>query len=301
VLIAGPTASGKSALALELARRLNGAVVNCDSMQVYRDLRIITARPSPQEAAQAPHGLYGTVDAGVNFSAGHYLRALADLLAHLRGEGLVPVLTGGTGLYFKAVLQGLSAMPMVPEAVRAQVRAEAEGITAQALHATLARTDAQSAARLQPGDRQRILRALEIHAATGRPLSQWQAQPGTPLIAPERVMPVFLDTDRAALKARIDQRFLAMMEAGALDEVRALKARGLDPALPAMRAHGVPGLIAHLEGAMTLDAAIAKGQADTRAYAKRQHTFFRHQLPMFRWLAPQAALAAVLEALQQPN
>jgi tRNA dimethylallyltransferase len=290
ILIAGPTASGKSALALDLARRIGGAVINCDSMQVYRDLRIITARPTPDEEAHVPHRLYGHVDAAVNHSAGHYVRTLADELDRLRREGLVPILTGGTGLYFKAVLQGLSAMPAVPEVLRAAVRADAAGMSSEDLHRLLAARDPKTAARLRPPDRQRVLRALEVLAATGRPLAAWQEQPGIPLIDPSRVRGVFLSVDREAMKARIDRRFEAMMEAGALEEVRTLAARGLDPALPAMRAHGVPGLIAYLDGTMSLDAAVAKGQADTRAYAKRQHTFFRHQVPALPWVAPDDAL-----------
>jgi tRNA dimethylallyltransferase len=289
VLIAGPTASGKSALALDLAQRIGGAVVNVDSMQVYRDLHIITARPSRDEEQVAPHCLYGHVDASVNHSAGHYLRALASELVRLKAAGRVPILTGGTGLYFKAALRGLSAMPTVPDAIREQVRSDAQALESPALHARLASRDPQTAARLQPGDRQRILRALEVLEATGRTLADWQATPGPPLLDPIKVRGAFLVVDRVALKARIDRRFEAMMTAGALDEVARLAARALDPALPALRAHGVPALIAHLKGELSLDEAIARGQADTRAYAKRQHTFFRHQLPELRWVEPDTA------------
>ncbi|ACL61469.1 tRNA delta(2)-isopentenylpyrophosphate transferase [Methylobacterium nodulans ORS 2060] len=290
ILIAGPTASGKSALALGLAQARGGVVINADSMQVYGDLRVLTARPSPEEEEAAPHRLYGHVDGAVNYSVGHYLADAGRVLRDAWAAERLPIVVGGTGLYFKALLEGLSAIPPVPEAVRAAVRAQAEGRETASLHADLARLDPEGAARIAPGDRLRVLRALEIRAATGRPLSAFQGsrQPG-PLagVACEKL---FLAPDRAGLRARIDARFLSMMEAGALDEVRRLRARHLDPMLPVMRAHGVPGLIAHLNGALTREEAVARGQADTRRYAKRQVTWFRHQVGEdWRWLTPEEA------------
>lgn len=292
-LIAGPTASGKSALAIDLARRLGGVVINADSMQVYRDLRIITARPTPEEEAQAPHQLYGAIDAAENFSVGRWLAAASEIIAKTQASAALPILVGGTGLYFKALTIGLSDIPAVPEPVRAEVRAAAEGRSPAELHGELARRDPQTAARLRPSDPQRILRALEVFAATGQSLSSFQGARTKPLLDSDRCLKLFLTPDRAALRARIDRRFETMMATGALDEVGVLRQRGLDPALPAMRAHGVPGLIAYLDGAMSLDDAIAKGQADTRAYARRQVTWFRHQMTGWSAAAPEEAHNAI--------
>ncbi|GJD48690.1 tRNA dimethylallyltransferase [Methylobacterium crusticola] len=291
ILIAGPTASGKSALALTLARRHGGTVINADSMQVYRDLHRLTARPSPEEAAAAPHRLYGHVDGAVNFSVGHYLAEAGAALAETWRAGALPIVVGGTGLYFKALTEGLSAVPPIPGAVRDAVRAGAEGRPTPDLHADLARRDPEGAARLRPADRLRVLRALEVMAATGRPLAAFHAHRRPGPLAGLPSLRLFLTPDRATLRARIDARFVAMMAAGALDEVRALAARRLDPMLPVMRAHGVPGLVAHLAGDLAYDEAVARGQADTRRYAKRQVTWFRHQAgPGWAWLAPEAAL-----------
>jgi len=298
VLIAGPTASGKSALALDLAQRFRGVVINTDSMQVYGDLSIITARPSREEMALAPHRLYGTVDAAENFSVGRWVAAATEEIIRAEAEGAQPILVGGTGLYFKALREGLSAIPPVPTEVRDHVRREAEGIPPAELHARLAAIDPLSAARLRPSDPQRIIRAIEVMAATGRSLAAWQEDGREAgVLAGSQVAAVFLTVERTTLRRRIDARFLAMMEQGALEEVKRLAARGLDPTLPAMRAHGVPGLIAHLKGEMSLDDAIARGQKDTRAYAKRQETWFRHQMPDFAAMEPAEAAAALLGRL----
>jgi tRNA dimethylallyltransferase len=295
ILIAGPTASGKSALAIRLAQRLGGVVINCDSMQVYGDLRVITARPSLTEEALVPHRLFGHVDAARNYSAGLWLNDVQTLFTEIRGSGLLPLFTGGTGLYFKALTQGLSAMPAVPRKVREGVRLSAEGRPTAQLHEELGKLDPASAARLRPGDRQRILRALEVFAASGRPLAEWQeGKRATPLLDLADCAALFLAPDREALRARIDLRFDAMLEAGALKEVQALGERGLDPALPAMRAHGVPWLLRHLKGEISLDEAARQGKADTRRYAKRQFTWFRHQMPGFRWCRPEEAEDRVL-------
>jgi tRNA dimethylallyltransferase len=295
VLIAGPTASGKSALGIKLAQALNGVVINADSMQVYRDLRVITARPTPDEEAQAPHRLYGHVDAAVNFSVGRYMADAVALLNEIEGKKL-PIFVGGTGLYFKALTEGLSDMPAVPDVVRDEVRRESEGLETPELHRLLEERDPETARTLRPSDRLRIQRALEIFAATGQPLVSFHGsrQPG-PLNG-KRLIKLFLAPERDELRRRIDNRFLAMMEQGALDEVRALGERNLDPMLPAMRAHGVPGLLAHLRGEISLDEAIAKGQGDTRRYAKRQFTWFRHQLPDWEWVAPDKGYEAAMAA-----
>jgi tRNA dimethylallyltransferase len=296
VLIAGPTASGKSALAIALARALGGAAINADSMQVYRDLRTITARPSVEEERLARHLLYGSVDGGVNFSVGRYLAAVKATLAGLE-PGVLPIFVGGTGLYFKALTEGLSAVPAVPEEVRQKVRRESEAIETPALHEILAKRDSQAAASLRPSDRLRVQRALEVIEATGRPLASFHGRREPGVLAGRATVKVFLDPDRTALRERIDRRFLAMMDEGALDEVRSLGARNLDPMLPVMRAHGVPGLLAHLRGEIGLDKAIGRGQADTRRYAKRQFTWFRHQLTDWMWVTPEAAQAAVMRCL----
>jgi len=291
VLIAGPTASGKSALALELAQRTGGVVINTDSMQVYRDLRIITARPSAGEEALVPHRLYGHVDAGVNFSAGAWVADAADVLGEARAQGRLPIFIGGSGLYFKALTRGLSAVPPIPADVRDAVRARLERHGVEAMHAELAARDPVSAERLKPRDRTRIARALEVVEATGRPLPDWHRDGLPPLLPPGAFHALFLAPERERLYARIDARFGTMLDAGALDEVAALAARGLDPLLPAMKAHGVPGLIRHLKGELTRQEAAEIGRADTRHYAKRQFTWFRHQLPEFDWVEPEAAKA----------
>lgn len=289
VLIAGPTASGKSALALELAQKAGGAVINTDSMQVYRDLRVLTARPSLAEEAAVSHRLYGCVDAAVNYSAGHYVRDAKEVLDEVRRGGGLPIFIGGTGLYFKALTRGLSAVPPVPDEVREAVRLRLDRDGVEALHAELARRDAAAAARLNVRDRTRIARALEVIEATGRPLAEWHADTTPPLLPEGSYRALFIAPEREALYARIDARFDAMLADGALEEVTRLAARGLDPLLPAMKAHGVPALIRHLRGEITREEAAMIGKADTRHYAKRQFTWFRHQLPEFDWLTPEQA------------
>jgi tRNA dimethylallyltransferase len=294
LLIAGPTASGKSAVALNLARRFGGTIVNTDSMQVYRDLQILTARPSAQEEAQALHKMFGAIDGAVNFSVGRWLEAAKNVLADAQAPFFF---VGGTGLYFRALTQGLSDIPHVPEELRARIREEAEGAPTPALHARLTRIDPATAARLRPSDRQRLLRALEVVEATGRPLLAYQGAREPPTLKAGEWAGLFLAPERAALNARIEARFDAMLRAGALDEVLALARRGLDPALPVMRAHGVPHLIAHLAGRLSLEDASALGVRDTRQYSKRQFTWARHQMRDFAWVAPEAAEAAGAEAL----
>ncbi len=289
MLIAGPTASGKSALALALAQNTGGIVINTDSMQVYRDLRVITARPTIAEEALVPHRLYGHVDASVNFSVGAWVADAAKVLADARAQGRLPIFIGGSGLYFKALTRGLSAVPRIPAAVRDGVRARLEQHGVEALHAELARRDPLSAERLKPRDRTRIARALEVVEATGRPLPDWHRDGLPPLLPPGEFRALFLAPERDQLYARIDARFEVMLETGAREEVARLAARGLDPLLPAMKAHGVPVLLRHLKGEISRGEAAEIGRADTRHYAKRQFTWFRHQLPEFEWVAPEAA------------
>jgi len=289
VLIAGPTASGKSALALELAQKTGGVVINADSMQVYRDLRVITARPTPEDEARVPHRLYGHVDAGVNFSAGAWVADAGRVLAEARAQNRLPIFVGGTGLYFKALTRGLSAVPPIPPEIRDGVRTRLERDGVEALHAELSRRDPASAQRLKPRDRARVARAVEVVEATGRSLTDWHREGLPPLLPQGQFRALFLEPERDALYARIDARFDAMLKAGALGEVAKLAARKLDPLLPAMKAHGVPALIRHVEGELALQQAAAIGRADTRHYAKRQFTWFRHQLPEFEWVSPEAA------------
>jgi tRNA dimethylallyltransferase len=300
VLIAGPTASGKSALALRLAERLGGVVINADSMQVYRDLRVITARPMPEEEARAPHRLYGHVDAAENYSTGRWCRDVAQVLEEAGRDQRVPIFVGGTGLYFKALTGGLAAVPPIPPDIRAAVRGRLATDGVAPLYNELIERDPKTAHRLMPNDRSRISRALEVVLATGRSLSDWHAHGLAPLIDGAMAAKVFITCERKELVRRIETRFAAMLNAGALEEVRALAARKLDPTLPAMKAHGVPWLLRHLNGEISRDEAEAGAIRDTRRYAKRQVTWFRNQMtdwPSVPADAGEAALAGQLTAL----
>jgi tRNA dimethylallyltransferase len=293
ILIAGSTASGKSALALTLAEKFGGTIVNADSMQVYRDLRVITARPTPTEEARVPHRLYGHVDAGENYSVGRWCRDVGTVLAEIERQGRVAILVGGTGLYFKALTTGLAAVSPIPAEIRGQVRARMASEGAAVLHGELASLDPVTAQRLMVNDRSRIARALEVVLATGRSLTDWHREGMPALVDSARAAKIFLTYERKQLVARIEARFAAMLEAGALDEVRALAARKLDPLLPAMKAHGVPWLIRHLHGEISLDEAAAGAIMDTRRYAKRQLTWFRNQMKDWPWEAPETAQRAL--------
>jgi tRNA dimethylallyltransferase len=278
ILIAGPTASGKSGLALSLAERLGGTVINADSMQVYRELRILTARPSPTDERRVPHALYGFVTGAEAYSAGRYAVDAASAIAAARAAGRVPIVVGGTGLYFKALLEGLSPVPPTEPAVRAYWREQAKLRPAPELHALLRQRDPETAARLMSSDPQRIVRALEVLESTGRSLAQWQRQPGEPVLAESETVRLLLVPDRAKLAAHIDARFDAMMREGALEEVRALLALGYSRELPIMRALGVEPLADHVAGKTPLDGAVAAAKADTRKYAKRQLTWLRRNM-----------------------
>ena len=299
ILIAGPTASGKSALALELAAKLGGVIINADSMQVYRDLRIITARPTPDEEKRVPHRLYGHVDAAENYSVGRWFGEAAAALADTFGQGRPAIMTGGTGLYFSTLTRGIAAVPPVPAEIRRVVRNRLTTEGVAALHQELSKRDPATAARLKPGDRARITRALEVVLATGRSLTQWHEDNMPARLDLAAAAKVFLMPNRDELGLRIDARFDAMMAAGALEEVRAFAARNLDPNLPAMKAHGVPWLIRHLKGEIAMAEAVAQAKRDTRRYTKRQATWFRNQLPQFEWAEPQHAATAVEAQLRR--
>jgi tRNA dimethylallyltransferase len=293
ILIAGPTASGKSALALELAERRGGEIINADSMQVYRDLRVLTARPTPVDEARAPHRLYGHVDAAENYSVGRWCVDAAAALAATRQDSRAAIIVGGTGLYFRALIHGLAAVPPIPAEIRTRVRARLGSDGVAALHAELTRRDPATAARLMPNDRARVTRALEVVLATGRSLLDWHKE-GMPVsLDAALAAKVFLMPDHDELFRRIGARFDAMMAAGAMDEVRALAARKLDPNLPAMKAHGVPWLIRHLNGEISVADAAEGAKRDTRQYTKRQGTWFRNQLADFAWVAPDRARDAI--------
>lgn len=278
ILIAGPTASGKSAAALSLAEKLGGVIVNADSMQVYRELRILSARPSVEDEARAPHALYGFVPAAQAWSAGRWLEEMKAALAGARQNGQIPIITGGTGLYFKALLEGLSPIPEIPDDVRARWREQARSSSAEDLHRLLGERDPRMAALLRPSDPQRLVRALEVFEATGRSLAQWHDAPGQPLLHAGDVALIFVTRPRETLYARIEARFDAMIGAGALDEVRALVRQDLDSGLPVMRALGVRPLGQYLRGEMSQDEAIMRAKTETRRYAKRQLTWARSNM-----------------------
>lgn len=275
LLVAGPTASGKSALALFLAERLGGVVINADAMQVYRDLAILTARPRPAEMARVPHALYGVRPAAQPGDAAWWRgRALAAMAA-AREAGMLPILCGGSGLYCHALVRGLAAIPPIAAAARAEARALLAELGPAGLHARLARLDPATAARLRPSDPQRLARAHEVWLSTGRGLAAWQAQPAAPPVG-WRFVALLLDPPREELRSAIATRFAAMLAGGAIAEVAALLGQNLDPSLPVLRAHGVPELAAHLRGEITREEAATRARAATLRYAKRQATWFRH-------------------------
>ena len=267
-------------------------------MQVYRDLRIITARPLAEEEQRAPHRLYGHVDAAINHSVGHWFRDAQAVLAEAAAADRIPIFVGGTGLYFKALLTGLAAIPPIDPDIRARFNARLEREGVEALHAELTRVDPQTAARLMVRDRSRILRALEVLEATGRNIGEWHGEGLPGLIAPDNAIKVFLKPEREDLKRRIASRFEAMLDAGALEEVRALDARNLAETLPAMKAHGVPWLRKFFRGEISREQAAEGAVMDTRRYAKRQVTWFRNQMPGWNWVKPEEGMAAIDMALR---
>ena len=284
-LIAGPTASGKSRLALDMAEKTGAVIVNADSQQLYADLRILTARPSIEDEARAEHRLYGVADAAESWSVGRWTRAVMPLLEELATQDRPALLVGGTGLYFNALTRGLADIPAVPDAVRGTVQAAYDLEGEAAFRRRLAEVDPTAAVAITPGDRQRLIRALAVAQATGRSLSDWKADT-RPLLAPGAYEAIVVEPPRDRLYAACDARVSQMIQNGALDEVRALLARNLDPTLPAMKAVGVPELAAHLSGATTLDQAVAAIRLSTRHYAKRQLTWFRNQTSDWARVSP---------------
>jgi tRNA dimethylallyltransferase len=278
ILITGPTASGKSALAVTLAEQHGGEVVNADSMQVYDTLQVLTARPSEREMGGVPHHLYGTAPAGQTYSTGDWLRQAETVVAAIRGRGRIPVFVGGTGLYFKALTGGLSEMPDIPGTVREKWRLQLIEAGPEILYSELEKLDPRAAAILQPADGQRIVRALEVVEASGRSILDFQAQSGTAVIAPETATKIVVAPERTLLHERINRRFEKMFEMGAVDEVEALIALRLGADMPVMKAIGVPQITAMLVGTLTRAQVIEQASAATRQYAKRQMTWFRNQM-----------------------
>lgn len=281
--ICGPTASGKSALALKLAEVFDGVVINADSMQLYRELRILTARPDAAVLARAPHRLYGVLPAATPASAALWRKMALEEVGEARKAGKLPILVGGTGLYLQALASGLAPIPTIPPEVRMEAADRLRRLGNAGLYGELQTRDPVMAARLKPGDRQRLLRAWEVLEATGRSLADWQAEGGRG--ATVKLLPILLAPPRAALYAACDGRFLDMLKAGALAEAAALA--GFDPGLPLMKAVGVRELLRHLRGEATLEEATAQAQQATRRYAKRQLTWFRHRMAEGHWLHEQ--------------
>lgn len=279
LVIGGPTASGKSALALALAEELGGEVINGDSMQIYRDLPILTAQPDDAARARAPHRLYGVLDLAERCSAGRWLAMASDAIAASQRAGRVPIVVGGTGLYLRALMGGLADIPDTPPDLRARIAARLDAIGAPAFHAEFAARDPETAARLVPTDRQRLIRAAEVLEHTGRSLTTWQreAKPANAGAAALDFRTILVNPPREALYGACDARFKAMIEAGALEEARRTAKLRLDSSLPGMKTLGLPELLRHLRGETSLEEAILQAQIATRHYAKRQATWFRHQ------------------------
>jgi tRNA dimethylallyltransferase len=296
-LIAGPTASGKSALALALAERTGGVIVNADSAQVYRDLPVLSAAPTAEERARAEHRLYGFLDGSEACSAADWAARARIEVEEIHSRGRMPILAGGTGLYIRTLLEGIAPVPPIDPKVRQDVREE----SVEQNRATLARLDAEAAARLKPADKARIARALEVVLSTGKPLSYWQEQREGGIGDQVELRALILLPPREWLYARCDQRFARMIDEGAIEEVKALLARKLNPNLPIMRGIGVREIGAYLAGEISIDEAIAAGQQATRRYAKRQYTWFAHQppaeWPRFREPLDATAMAEALELL----
>lgn len=279
VIIAGPTASGKSALAVDVAEAFSGVVINADSMQVYRGLEILSAAPDSDQRSRVPHALYGVLDPATPCSAGDWRNLAVQEIEKAIAGRQVPIVVGGTGLYLRTLMSGIARMPPVPKDIRARVRARLAAAGSEAMHGELARLDPEMAANLAPGDSQRIARALEIIEATGRTLTDWQRGDGRPSDPHQyRFLTVLLAPPREIVYPACDARFLEMLDGGALEEVAFLAERKLDPALPAMKALGVPDLLRHLSGEISREEACRLGQQATRRYVKRQMTWFRHQI-----------------------
>lgn len=286
ILIAGPTSSGKSALALDMALSRRGVIINADSMQVYAEMRVLTARPTVEEEAAVPHRLYGHVSAAEPYSVARWLEEVEREIDKVTSNGELPIIVGGTGLYFKALLEGLSPVPPIPQEVRNRWRDAGTSMPPADLHAELQRRDAETAAQLRPSDRQRIVRALEVIEATGRPLVRWQQIKGRPVLAEDDVAKFVVTRARSELYERAGRRFRQMLEEGALAEAERMAQMQLAPALPAMRALGLQPLIDLLSGKVSREAAIESAERDTRHFIKRQLTWLRRY--MISWKAMSA-------------
>jgi len=278
ILIAGPTGSGKSRLALSLARARDGVVINADSMQVYHELRILTARPSPEDEALIPHRLYGHVRLREAYSVGDWLRDVSQVISDVQSEGRRPIIVGGTGLYFMALVEGLSPVPQIPKDIRDHWRHEGDVRLVSELFEILLQRDQQMARRLRPSDRQRIVRALEVMDATGLSLAQWQKIPTTPLLKPGSYAGLVVECERFEIYRACDRRFDEMMSAGAVEEVRFIRDMQLEFSMPGMRALGLRPLLAYLDGKLDLDGAVRQAKLDTRHYVKRQLTWLRRNM-----------------------
>ena len=278
IVIGGPTASGKSATALDVAQEFDGVIINADSMQVYEALRIVTARPSVEDEKLVPHRLYGVMDAGETCSAGYWEKLCIAEIEKAWAQGKLPVVTGGTGLYIKTLVDGISQLPPIPDDIRNTIRARGDAEGVEALYAELQEKDSEMAARLKPRDRQRICRALEVLSATGKSLAQLQREiKPTPSLSAAYMTHVVMP-ERSILYERCDQRFDLMIQAGAVEEVAALEKRNLDAKLPIMKALGVPELLRYVRGEVTLEEAKTLAQMQTRRFAKRQCTWFKNQI-----------------------
>lgn len=292
VLIGGPTASGKSALALHLGEMLAqcgrpAAIINADALQLYRDLHVLTARPSAEDEARLPHRLYGVLDASERGTVARWLGLVHEAIAHAHAQGEIPLITGGTGMYLRALRTGLAEIPALDEAIRQQAVALHTQLGGAAFRRHLAELDPEGAVRLKDGDTQRLIRAYEVVRSTGHPLAYWHAHAHHGPPAHWQFHELVVEPTRERLYANCNRRFDLMLQAGALDEVKALAARALDPDLPAMKAVGVPELLAWLNGQWTREQAIEKATQATRHYAKRQLTWFRHQMPQAQRANPE--------------
>lgn len=298
VLIAGPTASGKSALAMDIAEALDGVVVNADSQQVYREWRVLTARPSEADETRLPHRLYGHIPLDAAYSVGHWLRDLEGVLSEPR----VPVIVGGTGLYFKGLTEGLAPIPEVPPEDRAEAEEDLDRLGLEGLVAALQQEDPGTAANIDLSNPRRVLRAWEVLRSSGTGLATWQAETPPPRLALSDVMAIVLEPPREWLYARCDARFDQMILDGALDEVRAVMAHDMPAAAPGLRALGAPELMAHLQGEVPLYEAIETAKMETRRYAKRQSTWMRNQMGSWHRIdssQPGAAGRAIAQIKQE--
>lgn len=278
IILGGPTASGKSALALDIAKKIDGVIINADSQQVYLEIPIITAQPTTEEQAQVPHKLYGIISVRELFSVVQWLELVTKEINNVFNQGKTPMLVGGTGMYIKALVEGIAEVPEINPDIRQQVRQICDQDGAETIHAILTEKDPQIAAKLKPNDRQRVLRAYEVLLDTGKSLLYWQQQKVTPIFPSEMFKTFFLLPDRAEVYEKCNLRLIQMLEKGLLDEMQALDAMQVPATFPAMRAHGIREFIAYLHGKISLSDATAQAQQATRNYVKRQFTWFRHQM-----------------------